>query len=94
MCHSSIVCVALLPNVLLTQFGECVDVRIHCNQTHQIYLEELPVCKSFGACIMGLASRQIFDDVMVMLVLNCGIGGLINEIDMTTSFMMEKQTWR
>ena len=30
MCRSSTVCVALLPNVSLTRFGECVIVRIHC----------------------------------------------------------------
>jgi len=29
MCHSSIICVALLPNVSLTRFGECAVVRIH-----------------------------------------------------------------
>jgi hypothetical protein len=46
-----------------------MKLSITISQTHQIYLEEEPpVCKSFGACITGLASHQIFDEVMVMLV--------------------------
>jgi len=54
-----------------------MKLSIAINQTHQIYLEEEPpVRESFGACITGLASHQIFDEAVVMLVLNCGISRL------------------
>ena len=44
-----------------------LNLSIKINQTHQIYLEEEPpVRKSFGACITGLASHQIFDEATLV----------------------------
>jgi hypothetical protein len=39
MCRSSIVRVALLPNVSLTRFGECTVVRIHCAYSYPSVLD-------------------------------------------------------